>query len=111
MQYSQASIGRVFIIKVEHKEDLLEEIKKLAIRENIEFATLAFIGAMTRADIVAGPGKLELPAVPAWISFGDGREVLGFGTIVKNGEEVNAHIHASFGKGDKALTGCLEPIS
>ncbi|HAK59410.1 MAG TPA: DNA-binding protein, partial [Nitrospiraceae bacterium] len=35
MQYTQGTIGRVFIIKFEDRDDLLGELKGLAQKENI----------------------------------------------------------------------------
>jgi predicted DNA-binding protein with PD1-like motif len=107
MQYKQGSIGRVFLVKFEHGDDLLEKLKDLAAKEDISLATVMFLGALGSGDIVAGPRELSLPAVPTWVSFSDGREVLGFGIITAETGRVQAHIHATFGKGEKALTGCM----
>ena len=107
MDYKSVSIGRVFLVRVEHGEDFLEKLKELAREENISFGTVTFLGALTSADIVAGPKKLELPAQPTDLSFSDGREVVGFGTISRKSGEVTLHVHASLGKGEKTLAGCL----
>ena len=55
MKYQQAELGRVFVVKFEHGDDLLESIKELVSREEISFATISFLGALLKADIVAGP--------------------------------------------------------
>ncbi len=107
MQYTTATTGRIFIVKFEHGDDLHKGLEELAVKEDISFATITFLGALTSADIVAGPEKPELPAVPTWLSFADGREVVGFGTIARKNGEVSLHIHATLGKGEKALAGCL----
>ncbi len=107
MQYKQGSIGRVFLVKFEHGDDLLEKLKDLASKEGISLATVTFLGALSAGDIAAGPRELSLPAVPTGVSFSDGREVLGFGIITAEEGRAQAHIHATFGKGEKALTGCM----
>jgi predicted DNA-binding protein with PD1-like motif len=107
MQYKQGSIGRIFLVKFEHGDDLLEKIKELASEEGVSLATVTFLGALGTGDIVTGPRELSLPAVPTWVSFSDGREVLGFGIITTEEGRVQAHIHSTFGKGEKALTGCM----
>jgi predicted DNA-binding protein with PD1-like motif len=107
MRYTEGSTGRIFLIKFEHGDDLLAKVKELAVKEDVKLATITFIGALSKGDIVAGPDKLELPAVPTWISFADGREVLGSGTIIKEKDEVHTHIHSTLGRGKEVLTGCL----
>jgi len=108
MKYSQGSIGRIFLVKFEHEDDLLGEIEELARKEDIACATIALLGALVKGDIVTGPEKVEVPATPNWMSFSDVWEVIGFGTITRGGDgKVKTHLHGSFGKGEKALTGCL----
>ncbi|MFH1877640.1 MAG: DUF296 domain-containing protein [Candidatus Omnitrophota bacterium] len=107
MEYTQASIGRVFLVAFDHEDDLLNEIKKLFIQERINFGTITFFGALADGKMVTGPRNLCLPATPQWFSFRDGREVLGFGTVVKKGTKVEPHIHFSAGRRDKTTTGCL----
>ncbi|MGB2600921.1 MAG: DUF296 domain-containing protein [Candidatus Omnitrophota bacterium] len=107
MRYTEGSIGRVFLVKFEHGDDLLGKVKELVVKEDIKLAAITFIGALSKGDIVAGPDKLELPAVPTWISFTDGREVFGSGTIIKEKDEVHLHIHSTLGRGEEVLTGCL----
>ena len=107
MQYAKGSIGRIFLAKFDHGEDLLEEIEKLVDKEGISNATVTFIGALTKADIVTGPKKVELPVTPNFTSFEDGREVLGFGTVTRKSDGISMHIHGSYGRDKDTLTGCL----
>ena len=111
MRYTQAAIGRVFVLRFDHDDDFIKEVKNLALKEQISFATVTFIGALAKGDIVAGPKELKLPARSSWYSFNDGREVLGFGTVVRDGRTVESHIHLTLGKGEKAITGCLRANS
>lgn len=111
MQYKSGTIGRVFLVRFDHGDDILGKVKELAKKENISLASIMFLGALEKADIVAGPKTLELPPEPMKLSFSDGREVLGFGTIASKGNEANSHIHIAIGKGEKTLAGCLRDNS
>lgn len=107
MKYSQGTVGRVFVARVEHGEDLLGELKRLAERENIEAGIFYVIGALKEAALVTGPEECTRPPVPVWREFNDCREIIGTGTIFRNHEEPVPHLHIALGKGDKTLTGCL----
>lgn len=107
MKYTKATIGRTFLVRFEHGDDLLEKIKELVIKEDIVFSTIALLGAMSEGDVVCGPRELELPAKPTCVRFDDGREVVGYGTIVRETGKVHTHIHADLGRGFETFTGCL----
>lgn len=107
MKYTKGSIGRVFLIKFDNKDVLLDEIDKLARRERIKAATFIFLGALREGDLVTGPKKPVIPPEPNWTSFRDAWEVLGIGTIFTNKKGPQIHIHTSMGKKDRVLTGCI----
>lgn len=107
MKYTQGSIGRVFLVKFENQDILLEKLFVLAKREKIKAATLIFIGAMRQGDLVTGPRKPVIPPVPNQLTFKDGWEVMGIGTLFTNRQGPQIHIHASMGKKRKVLTGCV----
>lgn len=107
MKYKRVSIGRTFFLRFEHGEDLLDGIKRFVRKEKIRFATVAFLGAMRSGKLVAGPKDLKLPARPSWFSFDDGREVLGFGTVLAEKGSSHVHVHLTLGKKGKAVTGCI----
>ncbi|MCX7748632.1 MAG: DUF296 domain-containing protein [Clostridia bacterium] len=107
MQYRKGNIGRVFIVKVEHGDDLLESIKEIAQKENIEAATLFMLGAMKEASLVVGPKEAVLPPDPSWTEFQDGREIVGIGTLFKDGTDPALHIHIGVGRGEETLIGCI----
>jgi len=111
MKYAKGETGRVFAVNFEHGEDLLGGIREVIIRENVGFASIMILGAFKKGNIVAGPRGSKLPAEPCRVAFDNAWETVGFGTIVKNGTEPEIHIHCSFGKERKVLTGCLRDIS
>jgi predicted DNA-binding protein with PD1-like motif len=107
MNYTQGTVGRVFLLKFEDGDILLEELSALARKEKIKAATLIFIGAIKKGDLVTGPKKPAIPPEPNKVYFKDGWEVLGVGTIFTNKLGPQIHIHASLGKKKKVLTGCV----
>jgi predicted DNA-binding protein with PD1-like motif len=107
MKYTVGSIGRVLVVKVEHGDDLLEEIKSLAVKENIGSAAFFMLGALKKASLVVGPRECTVPPEPVWARFADGREIMGIGSIFRDGTEPVIHLHAAFGRGEKALAGCV----
>lgn len=107
MQYQQGKVGRVFVAKIEHGDNLLEELEKLALLEKIEQANFFVLGAVEKASFVVGPKECSVPPNPVWSSFTDGRELLGIGTIFSDGQEPVLHLHGVFGKGEQSLMGCI----
>lgn len=107
MKYSQGTIGRVFVVKFEHGDDLLDGLKRIAAEKKIKAGLVHLIGALNNAEIVVGPKKNVLPPEAVWRKFNDGREMVGTGTIFWNGSEPSIHLHGAFGRGDKAGVGCV----
>lgn len=107
MQYKSGNIGRVLLVRFDHGDDILEKLKELSEKEDIHLATVTLLGALEEATIVCGPKKNEIPPEPVVLSFDDGREVLGIGTLIKRKGSIHPHIHGSFGKAQEALTGCM----
>ena len=107
MKYTKGTIGRVFLVKFENNDILIQNLSGLAKKEKIKAATIIFIGALREGDLVTGPKKPVIPPQPNKMVFKDGWEVMGMGTIFTNSKGPQIHIHASIGKKNKVLTGCL----
>jgi predicted DNA-binding protein with PD1-like motif len=107
MIYQQGSVGRVFLIKFDDEDDLLEEIKRIAAKEKIKVGTIMLLGGMRSAGIVSGPKEAVIPPEPMWTHFDDGREVLGFGTLLWKDTEPIIHLHGAMGREKETLTGCI----
>ncbi|MGD0152317.1 MAG: DUF296 domain-containing protein [Thermacetogeniaceae bacterium] len=107
MKYSQGKVGRIFLARIEHGDDLLEELKRLATQERVETAVLYLIGALREASLVVGPQACTIPSVPSWRHFDDCREILAIGTIFTGQDGPVLHLHSATGRGDTPLTGCL----
>lgn len=111
MKYSQGSFGRVFVIKFEDQDNLLEELRKVAIREKIRVGTIMLLGGMRSAGVVNGPKEAVIPPDPIWTNVNDGREVLGIGTLFRKGDEPVIHLHGALGREKETSTGCIRKDS
>lgn len=108
MKYSKGKIGRVFLVKFDNEDVLIDEIKRLCKKEKIKTASFMFLGALKQGDIVTGPKKAVIPPDPNWRKFEDGWEVMGIGSIFANKKnEPQIHVHGSMGKADNVITGCV----
>jgi len=110
MKYSEAQLGRVFILKLEDGEVLHEVIERFAIDKGIRCASLIVVGgAGDGSRIVVGPQNQYAEKIdPVEYIIDNAHEVSGVGTIFPNekGKPV-LHLHASFGRGNSSKTGCV----
>ncbi|MBU1870130.1 MAG: DUF296 domain-containing protein [Candidatus Omnitrophica bacterium] len=111
MQYTKGRVGRVFLLKFENNDVLIDEISRLTKREKIKAATMIFLGALREGTLVTGPKKPVIPPEPNKLIFKDGWEVMGIGTIFTNKLGPQIHIHGSMGKKLKVMTGCVRDKS
>ncbi len=111
MKYQQGSFGRVFMLRFDDKDDLLNEIKSVAIKEKIKAATITLLGGLRHAAVVSGTKEAVIPPDPMWIKVSDGREVLGFGTLFWKGEDPVIHLHGAVGRDRETIAGCIRSES
>jgi uncharacterized protein len=111
MDYVHGHVGRVFLCKFQDDDVVLDELVRLARREKIKTAVFHFIGALKKGYLVTGPKKPVIPPEPNWRTFRDGWEAMGTGTIFTNKSGPQVHIHATMGKKNKMLTGCVRKNS
>lgn len=109
MKYLQGTLGRVFLARAEHGEDLLAGIEELVRKENIRAGIVYAVGALKSASIVRGPVEPVVPPEPSWDRFDDGRELLAMGTIAWDEAEKKPllHLHGVTGRAGKDCLGCL----
>jgi len=107
MKYTKGSIKKIFLLKFDNNDIVIKELTKFAKKEKIKSAIFLFIGALGQGHVVTGPKKPVIPPEPNWVSFKDGWEAMGIGTIFTNKTGPQIHIHSSMGKKDKVITGCV----
>jgi predicted DNA-binding protein with PD1-like motif len=111
MKASEGKIGRVFVLRLEDGDIIPDCIEKFAAENNISCGHVILVGGIGGGQIVAGPKESDImPPDPVHVPVAGAHEVVGAGIIApdKNGRPV-LHIHASLGRGPRALTGCLRP--
>lgn len=111
MDYTKGSIGRIFLLKFEDDDVLIDNLAALAKKEKIKSATFVFLGALKKGYLVTGPKRPVIPPEPNWRKFRDGWEAMGVGTIFTNKSGPQIHVHAAMGKKNKMLTGCVRKDS
>jgi predicted DNA-binding protein with PD1-like motif len=103
-------MGRVFIIRLHDGDHLPDVLENFALEQNVSSA-LCFLlgGAKSQSHVIVGPRNgNSLPPEPVVTKLSGVCEVCGLGTIFPNEEKKPVlHMHASFGRGEKAVTGCV----
>lgn len=107
MRYTKGSIGRIFVLKFDDGDVVLERLAAFVEKERIKAAVMLFIGALKKGDLVTGPKRPVIPPLPNKVAFKDAWESLGIGTIFTNSKGPQIHIHSAMGKKLKTLTGCV----
>lgn len=107
MEYSKGNIGRVFTVRIDNKENLMEELEKLAKYENIRSAVFVLLGAVGDANLVTGPENKTIPPEPVWAKLDKPSEVMGIGNIFFENEKPKIHLHTSAGNREDVKVGCL----
>jgi predicted DNA-binding protein with PD1-like motif len=111
MQYTEGTIGRIFLLKFGDGDVVLDELGRFARRERVKAAAFLFLGALKKGGIVTGPKKPVIPPEPNWVGFDGAWEAMGMGTIFSNKSGPQIHVHASMGRKLKTLTGCVRKRS
>jgi predicted DNA-binding protein with PD1-like motif len=110
MNYTEADLNRIFILRLHNDEILHEVIEKFAAEKQIKSALCFFLGgAQEKSKVVVGPkdGK-AMPPEPMITLLKGVHEGLGVGTIFTDEEgKPKLHMHASFGRNENTVTGCV----
>ena len=109
MQYSEGRLGRVFVIRLEDGEDLIESIQRFVERMEVSAGMIHFLGALREGRLITGPKEPEIPPAPPFVQELEGAwETFGVASVYPGeGGKPAVHLHASAGHDDRALTGCL----
>lgn len=107
MKYVQAQLGRIFVVRFDDSEDLLESLKTIIIKENIKAGIVHLIGAIASSKVVLGPEERNYPPSPAWWEFDDAREILAVAIFAWENGEPKIHMHSGIGHKDETKVGCI----
>ncbi len=109
MKYSEAELGRIFILRLEHGDKIPDVIEQFAADQQIKSAIVHFLGgADTNSKVVVGPedGKAPQP-IPMVTLLAGTSEAVGMGTLFMNEDGLpKLHLHAAFGRSRTTVSGC-----
>lgn len=110
MKYSEATLGRVFVIRLEQGDVLNEAIEKFAADHGIRAAAMIVLGGAERGSrLVVGPENGEArPVAPMEYLLEAAHEIGGVGTLFPDEDTGRPalHVHVAAGRKDSTVTGC-----
>jgi len=110
MHYTEAKLGRIFILRLHDGDHLPDVVESFAEEKKVSSALCFLVGGVKeKSRVVVGPKTGDvLPPDPVITFLSGVHEVCGVGTIFQNEEgKPKLHMHASFGRGEKTVTGCI----
>jgi len=110
VDYTEAKLGRIFILRLHQGECLHEVIEKFSSEKQISSALCFFLGgAEDKSKVVVGPKDgTVFPPEPMVTLLKGVHEACGVGTVFSDEQgKPKLHMHASFGRNDNAVTGCV----
>jgi predicted DNA-binding protein with PD1-like motif len=110
VQFTQGSLGRVFVLRLEHGERMPDVLETFAVDNGVSSALAVMVGGVDDASrIVVGPEDgTVLPPVPSILTLSGVHETAALGLILPDAEgRPGLHMHAAFGRGDEAKAGCI----
>ncbi|MBF0488035.1 MAG: DNA-binding protein [Nitrospirae bacterium] len=111
MKYQTASVGRVFVCRLNDGDDLLKCLVELVKHEGVRAAVFHVVGGIKGGKIVVGPETESMPPNPVYREISESHEVTGMGTIFYKEGQPSVHFHGAFGKRDTVRVGCLREFS
>lgn len=110
MDFTEGKVGRIFILRLKQDETLHEVVEEFAAEKKVLSALCFFLGgAEEKSKVVVGPKNGHGCTIDPIVTLLKGvHEAVGVGTIFANDEgKPKLHMHASFGRNDNAITGCV----
>lgn len=110
MKYSEARMGRVFVIRLEDGDVVHECIERFAREKGVRTAAMVIIGGADQGSrLVVGPENgRESPVTPMVRELNDVHEVAGTGTLFPDeGGNPLLHMHMACGRDSDARVGCI----
>ena len=112
MKYSQASLGRVFVLRLEDGDIVHECLERFAREQSVSAAGLIALGdADAGSRLIAGTeaGRAD-PLVFVERMLDEAHEIAGVGTIFPDDQgNPIPHVHMAFGRKDSVAVGCVRP--
>jgi predicted DNA-binding protein with PD1-like motif len=110
MQFTEAKLGRIFVLRLHDGDRLPDVLESFASEKNVSAALCFFLGgAKENSRVVVGPKDgSALPPEPMVTLLKGVHEACGVGTIFADEDgKPKLHMHTSFGRNDNTVTGCV----
>jgi predicted DNA-binding protein with PD1-like motif len=110
MKFCEGQIGRVFVLRLGDGDKIPDCIEDFAEENGISVGHAILIGESGGGKIGVGPENLEeRPPKPVFLPIDNAYETAGVGVIAPDRDgKPRLHMHGTFGRSDKALTGCMK---
>ncbi len=109
MKYSQGSMGRVFVLRLEDGEPLNDTLEAFAVEQGVIRGLVFYLGGSAEGSrMIVGPDAAREDSVVGLMHVLTGaHETLAVGTIFpdENGKP-SVHMHAACGREGRATVGC-----
>ncbi len=109
MQYTEGSMGRIFVLRLEDGERLNDTLEAFAREQGLKHALAFYLGGSAPGSkVVVGPDAQRLDAVvPLVHQLTGSQEVLAVGTLIPDEAGTPMlHMHAAAGREGGATVGC-----
>lgn len=110
MQFEEAKLKRVFVLRLHDGDKLPDVLEKFAAEKKVASAICFFIGgAKDNSRVIVGPqNDVDIPPEPMVTLLRGVHEACGVGTIFMDQEgRPKLHMHTSFGRSENTITGCV----
>jgi len=110
MQFTEAKLGRIFVLRLHDGDRLPDVLESFAAEKNVSTALCFFLGgAKENSRVVVGPKDgSALPPEPMVTLLKGVHEACGVGTIFADEDgKPKLHMHTSFGRNENTVTGCV----
>lgn len=110
MQFTEASLGRIFVLRLHDDDHLPDVLESFAEKYNIKSALCFFLGgAKDNSRVVVGPRNGNETCPEPMVTLLKGvHEACGVGTVfVDQAGKPKLHMHTSFGRKEETITGCV----
>jgi len=112
MTYSEGSLGRVFVLRLEHGDCMPRTLEEFAKEKQVASGIAIMVGGIDDGSgVVVGPRDGNaLPVDPVLQHLVGAHEVAAVGVLVP--DETGApmvHMHAALGRAGHTVTGCIRP--
>ena len=109
MKATEATVGRVFILRLEDGDLIPDCIEQYAAAQEVRVAHVLLLGGVGAGSVVSGPrDSVTMPPDVMRVPVDGVHETLAVGLLVPDEAGVShLHIHGALGRAGNTLTGCL----